>query len=187
MFQSLFYWILFFYLKLLKKYTEVTWRFNPYFTGFSSFIHARRHGQDDLQSCFNPYSIGFSSFIIWQMVCKNGERPCFNPYSIGFSSFIWAEYLRKNECTGVSILILLDSILLFKIPWTRRNIFIWFQSLFYWILFFYFPFLVLQSYSATSFNPYSTGFSSFIMLSSMIYKSLIWSFNPYSTGFSSFI
>ena len=112
MFQSLFYWILFFYLKLLKKYTEVTWRFNPYFTGFSSFIHARRHGQDDLQSCFNPYSIGFSSFIIWQMVCKNGERPCFNPYSIGFSSFIWAEYLRKNECTGVSILILLDSLLL---------------------------------------------------------------------------
>ena len=112
MFQSLFYWILFFYLKLLKKYTEVTWRFNPYFTGFSSFIHARRHGQDDLQSCFNPYSIGFSSFI-------------------------WAEYLRKNECTGVSILILLDSILLYRKEVKKE---------------------ILEN----GFNPYSIGFYSLI-------------------------
>ena len=37
------------------------------------------------------------------------------------------------------------------------------------------------------FNPYSTGFSSFIILTSYMMNAIMLSFNPYSTGFSSFI
>ena len=61
---------------------------------------------------FNPYSIGFSSFIC-NKNRKDFSSVSFNPYSIEFSSFM------INNGTGV------------------RSILILFQSLFYWILFFY--------------------------------------------------
>ena len=88
LFQSLFYWILFFYkqkkeIKLSEKNS-----FNPYSTGFSSFIKERKALEQETQFSFNPYSTGFSSFIIVLVVVFN---------IVAF----------------VSILILLDSLLLF--------------------------------------------------------------------------
>ena len=112
---------------------------------------------------FNPYSTGFSSFILKCILFQKGTLTSFNPYSIGFYSLI-NQYININlvKCT-VSILILLDSLLLY-VNLKKNTIQIeLFQSLFYWILFFYLLW-VTQKYSLLiySFNPYSTGFSSFI-------------------------
>ena len=99
---------------------------------------------------------------------ENLKKVCFNPYSTGFYSFIKTEYWRRWRWYAVSILILLDSILLWKYSYTDNSIIfvsililldsillsVWtnsggssstkFQSLFYWILFFY-PFYIEDS------------------------------------------
>ena len=134
---------------------------------------------------FNPYSIGFYSLIRYIQEYDEVNEG-FNPYSTGFSSFI-KEWLKL-------------------IKFVTK-----FQSLFYWILFFYTNLWTSLLKLSSSFNPYSTGFSSFITKSPFGYfrdktvsililldSLLLWksseslchwlfSFNPYSTGFSSFI
>ena len=112
----------------------------------------------------------------------------FNPYSTGFSSFIIHDHLFRLQLRNVSILILLDSLLLYKgkfrsssesilcfnpystgfssfilLPIMGRRCHSQFQSLFYWILFFYDKDFMNKYRSYLSFNPYSTGFSSFIL------------------------
>ena len=62
----------------------------------------------------------------------------------------------------VSILILLDSILLLKNNGGSFNVSTRFQSLFYWILFFYIQTYEERRVDIRCFNPYSTGFYSFI-------------------------
>ena len=61
----------------------------------------------------------------------------FNPYSTGFSSFINGYEKRGKDFLEVSILILLDSLLLLSPFALDNNSNTGFQSLFYWILFFY--------------------------------------------------
>ena len=137
MFQSLFYWILFFY----NFYS------NP---------------SVDYFLCFNPYSTGFSSFIY------NG--PSYKWYKDEFQSlFYWIlffykepNYLGEEGDIFVSILILLDSLLLYSEHSIGRRIYEVFQSLFYWILFFYISGINRSGKFNIRFNPYSTGFSSFI-------------------------
>ena len=141
-FQSLFYWILFFYMVKTICYIVTGSSFNPYSTGFSSFIMLIQKNRQSLFLVsililldslllflfylisfryflrFNPYSTGFSSFIIWKNSYYQWCRKSFNPYSTGFSSFI-GYTSDKNQ---------------FK----------------------------------PCFNPYSTGFSSFIRLSQIL-------------------
>ena len=100
-------------------------------------------------------------------------------------------YCRTNDFihndNRVSILILLDSLLLSLSMYKVKPYNIEFQSLFYWILFFYHLHLFYQAYSLFRFNPYSTGFSSFIKRIRKCHQVIRQGFNPYSTGFSSFI
>ena len=69
---------------------------------------------------------------------ENLKKVYFNPYSTGFYSFIKTEYWRRWRWYAVSILILLDSLLLYT------NLY-WFR------------------WRKCSFNPYSIGFYSFII------------------------
>ena len=62
---------------------------------------------------------------------------CFNPYSIGFYSLICTKDWSWRIQNFVSILILLDSILLFVLKIEVEGYKTLFQSLFYWILFSY--------------------------------------------------
>ena len=87
----------------------------------------------------------------------------------------------------ISILILLDSLLLSNISMAKTTENLGFQSLFYWILFFYNLKWKLVKKRKLGFNPYSTGFSSFIVVWLFCWLCSTRSFNPYSTGFSSFI
>ena len=141
---------------------DLKWRFNPYSTGFYSFIiHAvvdSLGGWHEFQSLFywilffytirertrhnskwgfNPYSTGFYSFIRIKEIEDAMQKLSFNPYSTGFYSFI---------VRSVPTLMLLDK----------------FQSLFYWILFFYKLYNFFNNPVIFCFNPYSTGFYSFI-------------------------
>ena len=75
---------------------------------------------------------------------------CFNPYSIGFYSFIYDVRFWIISLYGVSILILLDSILLWSDTWRNGWRSILFQSLFYWILFFYYPWYWINFISFSS-------------------------------------
>ena len=62
---------------------------------------------------FNPYSNGFSSFIYAGISLLGLYGQCFNPYSNGFSSFISLFGIAGIEYHSVSILILMDSLLLY--------------------------------------------------------------------------
>ena len=137
MFQSLFYWILFFYIEIEKAGKKYTFG-------------------------FNPYSTGFYSFILTSSILGIAKLVSFNPYSTGFYSFIsyLLDYLL--EIITVSILILLDSILLYNKENSNNISVEMFQSLFYWILFFYRKVRHLFRCIIGGFNPYSTGFYSFI-------------------------
>ena len=112
--------------------------FNPYSTGFSSFIY------DYIEEVFSEMQVSILILLDSLLLsCGDfGTRiyiECFNPYSTGFSSFI--------SISSYSFLV-----------YCR------FQSLFYWILFFYKVTAYDQLRYLKSFNPYSTGFSSFIGL-----------------------
>ena len=86
---------------------------------------------------FNPYSTGFSSFIIFRILDTTVYLGGSNPYSTGFSSFIFDNIEPNDIIRGVSILILLDSLLLSSRSDVYAPATALFQSLFYWILFFY--------------------------------------------------
>ena len=72
-------------------------------------------------------------------------------------------YFNNHYITDVSILILLDSLLLFSELLEKLKETQLFQSLFYWILFFYKIIFYLLILKNNCFNPYSNGFSSFIL------------------------
>ena len=109
--QSLFYWILFSYLKPSQADIALTRSFNPYSTGFSSFIKRQEGGEMEKEVV--SILILLDSLLLLLLIFKS----------------------VKNMC--VSILILLDSLLLQ--PTGQKILFrgFEFQSLFYWILFFY--------------------------------------------------
>ena len=110
-FQSLFYWILFFYwIDDGKIYIDIS-GFNPYSTGFSSFIKMKGVIFDEL--------FKFQSLFYWILFF----------YLLGMKNYI--------KILDVSILILLDSLLLFYESLGDFILTNKFQSLFYWILFFY--------------------------------------------------
>ena len=46
---------------------------------------------------FNPYSTGFSSFMRGSQACIMPPYCCFNPYSTGFSSFIHKNRHKLGE------------------------------------------------------------------------------------------
>ena len=97
---------------------------------------------------FNPYSIGFYSLII---IRKSLIACCasFNPYSIGFYSLILRQETFLNM-TKIRFQSLFYWILFFYKKGTRSKFWSrWkFQSLFYWILFFY-PFYRADSLFST--------------------------------------
>ena len=75
-------------------------------------------------------------FNVLKIIVEDLER--FNPYSTGFSSFIQKIIWDSMQLMRVSILILLDSLLLSETKTgTGETSLYAFQSLFYWILFFY--------------------------------------------------
>ena len=86
-FQSLFYWILFFYLEEAIDLMDLPSEFQSLFYWILFFYTAGYFHDNENSDSFNPYSTGFSSFIDDSVI---GEE---------------AKYL-------VSILILLDSLLL---------------------------------------------------------------------------
>ena len=136
MFQSLFYWILFSYSC----------------QQFPAVIPVPR---------FNPYSIGFYSLIKGNVYCTR-NRGRFQ------SLFYWIlfSYTTENQfytrVKTVSILILLDSILLFYGLFSRNT-------------------------RIKSFNPYSIGFYSLILSFKLRMSPPSICFNPYSIGFYSLI
>ena len=96
MFQSLFYWILFSYLLIMLSLWILIIRFNPYSTGFSSFMKLREKMFKEEQT--------FQSLFYW----------------ILFSYQLYPLYLQNFY--NVSILILLDSILLLYICCTLKTL-----------------------------------------------------------------
>ena len=63
-FQSLFYWIIYSYTKLISLNTLITIRFNPYFTGLSILILRASNISIIVHTGFNPYFTGLSILII---------------------------------------------------------------------------------------------------------------------------
>ena len=137
-FQSLFYWILFFY-EVMKKAEEIfETRFQSLFYWILFFYTIRERTRHNSKWGFNPYSTGFYSFIRIKEIEDAMQKLSFNPYSTGFSSFINNMPAPQILFLPVSILILLDSLLLY----------VYVEEMFEDI---------------QGFNPYSTGFSSFIL------------------------
>ena len=87
--------------------------------------------------CFNPYSIGFYSLII----IRTGGNLCPKKFQ---SLFYWILFSYESTAIPTTVLFL-------------------FQSLFYWILFSYLVDQIVEEAAPQSFNPYSTGFSFFII------------------------
>ena len=121
-FQSLFYWILFFYNKINTVTSKFLTGFNPYSTGFYSLI--------EFMENLNWKILMFQSLFYW----------------ILFSYKKFQSLLRTSA--KVSILILLDSILLYR----EDGIFVT---------------------ALISFNPYSTGFYSFIVMNASFITELL--------------
>ena len=137
--------------------------------------------------CFNPYSIGFYSLMLntWESRKRRRKfqslfywilffytkqkldsllkRMCFNPYSIGFYSLIKDRFKRPFVVSQGFQSLFYWILFSYKTGIIQKECgLILFQSLFYWILFFYKYFLKLFIKLLKGFNPYSTGFSSFI-------------------------
>ena len=144
------------------------------------------------------------------MKCRSVD--CFNPYSNGFSSFIRKSGNGIEKYWYVSILILMDSLLLFyydvscRIDYHCVSILILMDSLLLSRIkklvnldlenvsililmdsLLLFKCYVIQLYELLCFNPYSNGFSSFIKDKEVGEFRFRKCFNPYSNGFSSFI
>ena len=161
-FQSLFYWILFFYRSGVFQYLLQLLSFNPYSTGFSSFILKHPHDPEA--------DVGFQSLFYWILFFYNIGCLHESSGNSAVSILILLDSLLLLQLGGkmlknkdfVSILILLDSLLLliclsiFTVKTPEVSILILldslllfynlkpfilngkgFQSLFYWILFFY--------------------------------------------------
>ena len=112
LFQSLFYWITYSYLRYQNMKLNFTISFNPYFTGLPILILTREDGQLKRHKCFNPYFTGLPILI------NNGTYEY--PVILLFQSlFYWITY----------------SYLMAKL----REIYVepLFQSLFYWITYSY--------------------------------------------------
>ena len=112
--------------------------FNPYSTGFSSFIHP------ETPFSHTPFR-KFQSLFYWILFFYHFHFHLPVQYFQQFQSlFYWILffYLKFREHLPflylVSILILLDSLLLSNVDGNIvRSVKVVFQSLFYWILFFY--------------------------------------------------
>ena len=119
-FQSLFYWILFFYIfKKSQKSLDILC-FNPYSTGFSSFISKLKYNKKDgkkFQSLF--YWILFFYWELWKLWIVHMQVSIL----ILLDSLLLYRKRKKQICTNkrVSILILLNSLLLCRICWQRKQ------------------------------------------------------------------
>ena len=86
---------------------------------------------------FNPYSTGFSSFITLFLLASNLKLYSFNPYFIGLPILISNGDLIDIYIKEVSILILLDYLFLSENEVQSKEVMLMFQSLFYWITYSY--------------------------------------------------
>ena len=91
-----------------------------------------------------------------------------------------------NDIIDVSILILLDTLLLLLFsPRIALILLVLFQSLFYWIHYFYNYTRVSSSKQYTRFNPYFTGYTTFTK-TNILKGNKNGCFNPYFTGYTTF-
>ena len=109
-FQSLFYWISFFYFDACCIFPAGVF-VSILILLDQLLLLSNKKKPRRAEVGFNPYFIGLASFIqIMQQ--ENFLTICFNPYFIGLASFIRNRYHRKTIQLVVSILILLDQLLL---------------------------------------------------------------------------
>ena len=106
---------------------------------------------------FNPYSTGFSSFITLFLLASNLKLYSFNPYFIGLPILISNGDLIDIYIKEVSILILLDYLFLSENEVQSKEVMLMFQSLFYWITYSYNGSTSLVSTLFNCFNPYFIG------------------------------
>ena len=111
-FLSLFYWILFFYKVDIVTIKTTKVGFNPYSTGFSSFIPTTMEDEGLKIQMFQSLFYWILFFYYFLLLLMLHIFQCFNPYSTGFSSFIMFDVKVRTKFNKVSILILLDSLLL---------------------------------------------------------------------------
>ena len=112
MFQSLFYWILFFYMENPLVMTESVSVFQSLFYWILFFYFGVNN---DLKLRINVFQSLFYWILFFYVLNREiimEKYLGFNPYSTGFSSFIYSEWEQNALEPIVSILILLDSLLL---------------------------------------------------------------------------
>ena len=135
--QSLFTWIFYLFFKSASLLAFFLGCFNPYSPGFSIYFKTRSFLMFETLS-FNPYSPGFSIYL----------NKCFDwegCYTWLQSLFTWIFYLFTNRfqqtrrSKNASILIHLDFLSIYWFIWRENE-------------------------NITSFNPYSPGFSIYLLL-----------------------